>query len=172
MSKGGCGKSPLRMYDMERYMLHFVSRFMSSSDFAITLQDVEELCSACQFCEQPLICVELMLAFLWFLTELQIILLMLHTHAFCLHVVPSDFLRKSRMNRLMEAFVLQTYFKHLTNDGWKSFCGCYYFELEFCILTVCNLATWTWMNMNMSNRLLMSPPTWGGNMTHRFHLNV
>lgn len=65
---------------MERYILHFVSHFMSSSDFRHRqLQDVEELCSACQICEQQLICAGLTLAFLLFLKELQIILLMLYS---------------------------------------------------------------------------------------------
>ena len=82
MSKSSSGKSPLRLHDMERYMLHFVSHFMSSLDFTIThhvLQDVEELCSACQLCEKQLICAGLRLAFLLFLEEKQIKLLMLHS---------------------------------------------------------------------------------------------
>lgn len=71
------------MYDMERYMLafcfsfHVVFRFHHHS---YAFQDVEELCSACQLCEQQLICAGLMLAFfLLFLKEQQIKLLMLYS---------------------------------------------------------------------------------------------
>lgn len=83
--KGSCAKSPLRMHDMERYAPYFVPHFHVVLRFRRRRsRDVEELlCSACQICEQPLICAGLTLAFLFLLKkkkkEPQIKLLMSHS---------------------------------------------------------------------------------------------